>query len=77
MRNARTIGGLLLLAITTRLHAQATGPTGPVARDFKAVADRIIDAALADSSGAWNTLARFTDYSGARLSGSPALERGI
>ena len=63
----------LLLAVATPAAAQS----GPVARDFKAVADRIIDAALADSAGAWNTLARFTDYSGSRLSGSPALERGI
>jgi len=63
----------LLLAVATPAAAQ----NGPVARDFKAVADRIIDAALADSAGAWNTLARFTDYSGSRLSGSPALERGI
>lgn len=74
MRLTRTTCGVLLLAIAAPLHAQAAGP---VAREFKPVADRIIDAALADSSGAWNTLARFTDYSGSRLSGSPALERGI
>src|ERR1039458_9363676 len=50
---------------------------GPVARQYKETADRIIDAAMADSGVAWNTLARFTDYSGNRFTGSPALERGI
>ena len=50
---------------------------GPVARQYKTVADRIIDGAAADSGAAWNTLARFTDYAGSRISGSAALERGI
>ena len=50
---------------------------GPVARQYKTVADRIIDGAVADSGAAWNTLARFTDYAGSRISGSAALERGI
>ena len=47
---------------------------GPVTRSYRARADRIIDAALADSGAAWNTLAQFTDYSGNRLSGSASLE---
>ena len=50
---------------------------GPVASRYRATADRIIDAALADNGAAWNKLARFTDFSGHRFSGSPALERGI
>jgi carboxypeptidase Q len=52
-------------------------PDGPVARQYRAVADRIIDGALADSAAAWTKLARFTDYSGNRFTGTPALERGI
>jgi carboxypeptidase Q len=65
----------LVLAFVPAIgHAQADGP---VARQYKAVADRIIDAAVADSGAAWNKLARFTDYSGNRLSGSASLERGI
>lgn len=49
----------------------------PVADRYRDVANKIIDAALADSSGAWNRLAAFVDYSGPRLSGSANLERGI
>lgn len=49
----------------------------PVADRYRDVANRIIDAALTDSSGAWNRLAAFVDYSGPRLSGSANLERGI
>ena len=44
---------------------------------YSSTADRIITAAVADKGAAWNTLARFTDYTGNRLSGSAALERGI
>ncbi|HEY3286628.1 MAG TPA: M28 family metallopeptidase [Gemmatimonadaceae bacterium] len=49
----------------------------PVADRYRDVANRIIAAALADSTGAWNRLAEFTDYSGPRLAGSANLERGI
>ena len=48
----------------------------PIADKYRATADRIIAAALADSS-AWNRLALFTDTFGPRLSGSPSLERAI
>jgi carboxypeptidase Q len=48
----------------------------PIADKYRPAADRIIAAALADSS-AWNRLARFTDTFGPRLSGSPGLERAI
>lgn len=49
----------------------------PIADRYREVANRIIDAALADSTGAWNRLAAFVDYSGPRLAGSANLERGI
>jgi carboxypeptidase Q len=66
--------GLALGFAPTSLIAQNGGA---VARQYRATADRIIDAALADNGVAWNKLARFTDYSGSRFTGSPALERGI
>lgn len=49
----------------------------PVADRYRAAANLIIDAAMKDSSVAWNRLAAFVDYSGPRLSGSANLERGI
>jgi carboxypeptidase Q len=69
----------LALALTTALLPVALVAQGQpdVAVAYKATSERIISAATADKSAAWNTLARFTDYSGNRLSGSPALERGI
>jgi carboxypeptidase Q len=48
-----------------------------VAQRYRAAADRIINAAIADSGAAWNKLARFVDYSGSRFTGTPELERGI
>lgn len=65
---------LIVCLFPTAAFAQSSGP---VATKYKAIADRIIDAAVADTGAAWNKLARFTDYSGNRLSGSAALERGI
>jgi carboxypeptidase Q len=66
---------ILTLAVLPQI-ALAQG-SGPIATNYGAIANRIIDAALADSGASWNKLARFTDYSGHRLSGSAALERGI
>ena len=43
---------------------------------YRAAADRLIDAALADSS-AWNRIAVLTETFGSRFSGTPALERAI
>jgi carboxypeptidase Q len=65
---------LALLLAPSFLLAQ---PDGPITRQYRPTADRIIDAALADQSAAWSKLARFTDYSGSRFTGTPALERGI
>src|SRR5512133_3072931 len=66
------LGFLPLVLFATPLAAQQ-----PVADRYRDVANKIIDAALADSSVAWNRLATFVDYSGPRLSGSANLERGI
>ena len=48
----------------------------PLARSYRAAADRIIAAALADSA-AWNRTAALTDKFGHRLSGSRALEDAL
>jgi carboxypeptidase Q len=48
----------------------------PIVTQYRADADRIIDAALHDSA-AWNRLALMTDTFGNRLSGSQALENTI
>jgi carboxypeptidase Q len=56
----------------TRLAAQR-----PVADQYRTVANRIINAAMADSSVAWNRMAALVDYSGPRLAGSANLERSI
>ena len=64
---------LLLSLPFSNLSAQSRTP---IADRYRTTTDRIIAAALADSS-AWNRLARFTDTFGPRLSGSPSLERAI
>jgi carboxypeptidase Q len=57
--------------------AQAPPPAaGPLAARYKDAADRLIDAALADSTAYWR-LGRMADEFGGRLSGSPNLERAI
>ncbi|MBX9929364.1 MAG: M20/M25/M40 family metallo-hydrolase [Gemmatimonadaceae bacterium] len=71
MRLSRTLGLLVALPFAS-LAAQ-----GPIARQYGATAQRIIDAAMADSGAAWTRLAALVDYSGPRLSGSANLERGI
>ncbi len=67
---------LALLAVPL-LPPSTLAAQQPVADQYRTVANRIIAAALADSSVAWNRLAAFVDYSGPRLSGSANLERGI
>ena len=68
----RLLSLALLALLATPLAAQQ-----PVADQYRDVANRIIDAAVADSNVAWSRLAAFVDYSGPRLSGSANLERGI
>ncbi len=64
---------LLAAPISRPLAAQAAPRS---VEDYRAVADRIVDAALADST-AWQRLAELTDRFGNRLSGSESLERAI
>jgi carboxypeptidase Q len=62
---------VILLAAATSLGAQT------VTDRQKSDANRLIDAALADSSSTWNRLATLTDNFGPRLSGSRSLEDAI
>ena len=64
----------LLLTAAARTQAQAA--PNPIAIKYQALADRLTDAALADSA-AWNKLAELTDRFGNRISGSAALEQAI
>lgn len=66
--------GLLLCATSPAGAQEVSG--APIAAAYRATANRIITAALADSS-AWNRLAELTDRFGHRLSGSASLERAI
>ncbi len=63
------------------LLAQTPAPAGALApaavpAAYRAEADRLIDAALADSTG-WSRLAELVDRFGPRLSGSESLEQAI
>jgi carboxypeptidase Q len=63
--------------VTARAAAAvAPAQDTPLQARYRAAADRIIDAALADSA-AWQKLARITDAYGNRLSGSEGLERAL
>jgi carboxypeptidase Q len=61
---------ILSAALVHPAHAQS------IADRYRADANRIIDAALTDST-AWNRLAEMTETYGNRLSGTPALEKAI
>jgi len=61
-----------LLVAAAPVSAQRTD----LVRDYRAAADRLIDAALADSSG-FGRLTVMTDRFGHRLSGSEGLERSL
>jgi carboxypeptidase Q len=63
---------LLIAVIAPRLHAQPA----PIAQRYNDAADRLIQAALADSA-AWNRIAELTERFGPRFSGTPNLERAI
>lgn len=72
--NRRVVAAAVFLLSAASLSAQSASP---VSQAYGATAARIVNAALADSGVAWDKLARFTDYSGNRFTGTPALERGI
>jgi len=67
---AVALAGTAVPAVTARAQQ------APIAARYRAAADRIIDAALADS-GAYRRLAELTDRFGPRLSGSESLERAL
>jgi len=67
---------IVLVLATALSTSTAAAQQAPIAERYHATADRIIDAALADS-GAYRRLAELTDRFGPRLSGSESLERAI
>ena len=81
----RPLRSVFVLAVATPLilapaagraqqPAAAPAPDTPLQARYRAAADRLIDAALADSV-AWQKMARLADTFGPRLAGSEALER--
>ena len=81
-RTSRTLPAALLLLAASRATSAQPAVTSRLPADsaryqsYQAVADRIVAAALADST-AWRRVAEITDVYGPRLSGSDALERAI
>jgi carboxypeptidase Q len=67
---------MLMVALLFAWVGNARAQT-PIADTYRSTTDRIIAAALADSSATWNRLAELTDKFGPRLSGSAPLERAI
>jgi carboxypeptidase Q len=74
----KTIESIIAVAVLLTLPLSNTFAQSntPIADKYRPTTDRIIAAALRDSS-AWNRLAQFTDKFGPRLSGSASLERAI
>ena len=70
LRSSVTTAALAAAVFVPALGAQS------IAERYRNDANRIIDAALKDST-AWNRLAEMTEKFGNRLSGTPALERTI
>ncbi len=68
-----------LIALSCAVMSPPLDAQAPAAipAKYAAIASRIIAAAQADSSAAWNRIAELTDRSGPRLSGSVALEQAI
>ncbi|HUQ46789.1 MAG TPA: M20/M25/M40 family metallo-hydrolase [Gemmatimonadaceae bacterium] len=62
--------------VVASFHSIPLSAQTPIADQYRPAANRIIAAAMADSS-AWNRLAEMTDKFGHRLSGSESLERTI
>ncbi|HVE80177.1 MAG TPA: M28 family metallopeptidase [Gemmatimonadaceae bacterium] len=76
LRPAAGRAALAAALVVSPAGAPAQTADTSVAARYRAVADRIIDAALADS-GAYRRLAVLTDRFGPRFSGTPNLERAI
>ena len=66
----------LFILIPTTVFAQATGPADSIEEQYRADADLLIEAALADSF-TYDRLAYMTDTFGPRFSGSSNLESAI
>ena len=76
LTGTRVLGlALLLTSLPSTAPGQQRQAT-PLQNQYRAVADRLIDAALADSA-AYARLAELVDRFGHRLSGSASLERAI
>jgi carboxypeptidase Q len=73
LKSRSTLALACSMLIATPAFAQSKTP---IADAYRATADKMIAAALADSS-AWNRLALLTDKFGSRLSGSQSLEKAI
>jgi len=73
--NIRLWSTTISLTLATAVSARAQAPVN-IPEAYRATADKIIQAALADS-GAYNRLQVMTETFGNRLSGSPALERAL
>ena len=74
MTRAAVLTALSFAVMSAPLSAQAPEA---IPTKYRAIANRIIAAAQADSAGAWNRIAELTDRFGHRLSGSVALEQAI
>lgn len=74
-RTLRLAATFLLATVPACIAAQE--PASPIVATYRPVAERLIDAALADSDHVYDRLAALTDGFGNRLSGSPALEHAI
>ena len=76
MRSVLGSWGLVVtLAISASTSGQAQGTS--IAARYRAPADRLIDAAIADTGVSWRRLAELTDKFGPRFSGTPQLEQAI
>ena len=71
-----TLASLSLVSLTPAAPLAAQAPEAIPAK-YRDVANRIIAAAEADSTGAWDRIAELSDRFGHRLSGSRALEQAI
>jgi carboxypeptidase Q len=83
IRDIRLVALVLLLSTAASCAQQSSGaPTpatvqaSPVANEYSAAANRLIDAALADST-AYRRVGTIVDQFGARFSGTPQLEAAI